>query len=141
MNPEDIKKLNTYFYDEVFRRKHVDALDELLSDDFMEHIPAPGQKTDRQGAKTFIAHMLQAFPDLDFEIESQIAEGDSIAVVGSMTGTHSGEFLGVPPSNRKVNVMVMDAARVGSDGKVTDHWGLIDVPTLMAQVGVTSMAK
>jgi len=140
MNPEDIKKLNTYFYDEVFRRKHLDALDELLSDDFMEHIPAPGQKTDRQGAKTFIAHMLQAFPDLDFEIESQIADGDSIAVVGNMTGTHSGEFLGVPPSNRKVNVMVMDAARV-SDGKFTDHWGLIDVPTLMAQVGVTSMAK
>ena len=141
MNPEDIKKQNTYFYEEVFRRKHVDALDELLSDDFMEHIPAPGQKTDKQGAKTFIAHMLQAFPDLDFEIEDQIAEGDSIAVVGNMTGTHSGEFLGVPASNRKVNVMVMDQARVGSDGKVTDHWGLVDVPTLLAQVGVASMAK
>jgi steroid delta-isomerase-like uncharacterized protein len=138
MHPEDIKKLNTYFYDEVFRRQNVDAIDELLSDDFMEHIPAPGQSTDRDGAKMFIAHMLQAFPDLDFEIESQIAEGDSIAVVGNMTGTQSGEFLGVPATNRKVKVMVMDTSRVSEDGKFTDHWGLIDVPTLMTQVGVSS---
>jgi steroid delta-isomerase-like uncharacterized protein len=140
MSSEDVKKLNMYFYDEVFRRKNVDAVDDLLSDDFVEHIPAPGQKTDRNGAKSFIAHMLQAFPDLDFEIENQIVDGESIAVVGSMTGTHSGEFLGVPASGRKVNVMVMDTALI-SDGKITDHWGLIDVPTLMTQVGMAPPTK
>ncbi len=137
MQAEDIKKLNHYFYDEVFRRQHVDAIDELLTDDFVEHIPAPGQRTDREGAKTFIAHMLQAFPDLDFEIENEIAEGDTIAVVGRMMGTHSGEFLGVPASGRRVNVTVMDTSRV-RDGKFSDHWGLVDVPTLMEQVGMAS---
>jgi len=135
MNTADIKKLNQYFYDEVFRRQHVDAIDELLTDDFVEHIPAPGQTPDRAGAKKFINHMVQAFPDLDFRIESEIAEGDTIAVVGTMTGTHNGEFLGVPATGRKVNVMVMDTSRV-RDGKFSDHWGLVDVPTLMDQVGM-----
>lgn len=135
MHADDVKKLNEYFYDEVFRRQHVDAIDELLTDDFVEHVPAPGQATNRQGAKSFIGHMLQAFPDLDFEIEKQIAEGDTIATVGTMTGTHRGEFLGVPATGRKVRVSVMDASRV-RDGRFSDHWGLVDVPTLMEQVGM-----
>ena len=137
MQAEDIKKLNQYFYEEVFRRQHVDAIDELLTDDFVEHIPAPGQATDRQGAKMFIGHMLQAFPDLDFEIESQIAEGDTVAAVGTMTGTHRAEFLGVPGTGRKVSVAVMDTSRV-RDGKFSDHWGLVDVPALLTQVGIQS---
>lgn len=139
MHAEDIKKLNEYFYDEVFRRQHVNAIDDLLTDDFVEHLPAPGHGADRQGAKTFIGHMLQAFPDLDFQIENQIVEGDMIAVVGQMTGTHRGEFLGVPATGRKVNVTVMDTSKV-RDGKFSDHWGLVDVPTLMNQVGMASPA-
>jgi predicted SnoaL-like aldol condensation-catalyzing enzyme len=46
----DLKKLNEHFYDEVFRRHHVEAIDDLLTDDFVEHTPAPGQATDRRGA-------------------------------------------------------------------------------------------
>jgi steroid delta-isomerase-like uncharacterized protein len=140
MNTADIKKLNQYFYDEVFRRQHVDAIDELLTDDFVEHIPAPGQAPDRQGAKKFISHMLQAFPDLDYDVKSEIAEGDMLAIVGVMKGTHSGEFLGVPGSGRKANVTVMETSRV-RDGKFSDHWGLVDVPTLMQQVGMPSPTR
>jgi len=135
MHAEDLKKLNEHFYDEVFRRGHVDAIDELLTDDFVEHTPAPGQATDRQGAKDFIGQMLRAFPDIDFAIELQIAEGDTIAAVTTMTGTHTSEFLGVPATGRRVSVMGMDTGRV-RDGKFSDHWGLVDVPELMTQLGV-----
>ena len=135
MSAEDLKKLNNHFYDEVFRRRHLDAVDELLTDDFVEHTPAPGQATDRQGAKDFIGQMLQAFPDLNFEIENQIAEGDTVAAVGTMTGTHNSDFLGVPATGRRVSVAVMDTGRV-REGRFTDHWGLVDVPGLMAQLGV-----
>jgi steroid delta-isomerase-like uncharacterized protein len=139
MNAADIKKLNEYFYDEVFRRRNVDAVDELLTDDFMEHIPAPGQGTDRQAAKGFIGQMLQAFPDLDLTIENQIAEGDTVAAVATMTGTHKGDFLGAPATGRQVSVTFMDTARV-RDGKFSDHWGLVDLPTLMEQMGVPAKA-
>jgi len=137
MQAEDLKKLNEHFYDEVFRRRHVDAIDDLLTDDFVEHTPAPGQATDRQGAKNFIGQMLQAFPDLDFAIESQIAEGDTVAAVATMTGTHRAEFLGMPATGRRVSVQVMDTGRV-RNGRFYDHWGLVDTPALMAQLGVAS---
>ena len=128
MHAEDLKKLNDHFYDEVFRRRHVDAVDELLTDDFVEHTPAPGQAADRQGAKDFIAQMMQAFPDLDFSIDNQIAEGDTVAAVGTMTGTHQAEFLGVPATGRKVPSRSCTASRV-RDGKFSDHWALSTYPS------------
>jgi len=140
MSAEDLKKLNDHFYDEVFRRRHLDAVDELLADDFVEHTPAPGQATDRQGAKDFIGQMLQAFPDLNFEIENQIAEGDTVAAVVTMTGTHNSDFLGVPATGRRVSVAVMDTGRV-REGRFTDHWGLVDVPELMAQLSAAPPAR
>lgn len=140
MNTDDLKKLNEHFYDEVFRRRHVEAVDELLTDDFVEHTPAPGQGTDRTAARNFIAQMLEAFPDLDFTIEHQIAEGDTVAALVMMSGTHRSEFLGVPATGRKVNVQVMDTGRV-RDGKFYDHWGLVDTPQLMAQLGVESPSR
>jgi steroid delta-isomerase-like uncharacterized protein len=138
MHAEDLKKLNEHFYDEVFHRRHLDAVDELLTEDFVEHTPAPGQGADRRGAKDFIGQMLQAFPDLEFTIENQIAEGDMIAAVGMMSGTHQAEFLGVAATGRRVSVAVMDTGRV-RDGRFSDHWGLVDVPALMAQLGVPPM--
>jgi steroid delta-isomerase-like uncharacterized protein len=140
MSAEDLKKLNDHFYDEVFRRRHLDAVDELLADDFVEHTPAPGQATDRQGAKDFIGQMLQAFPDLNFEVENQIAEGDTVAAVVTMTGTHNSDFLGVPATGRRVSVAVMDTGRV-REGRFTDHWGLVDVPELMAQLSAAPPAR
>ena len=137
MQAEQLKQLNERFTDEVFRRRRVDAVDDLLTDDFVEHTPAPGQATDRQGAKDFIGMMLQAFPDLDFSIDRQVAEGDTVASVGMMTGTHKGEFMGVPATGRTVSVQVMDTGRV-RNGRFSEHWGLVDVPALMGQLGMPS---
>ena len=134
MRAGDLTKINEHFYDEVFRHRNVSALDELLTDDFVEHIPVPGQDPGRQGAKDFIGQLLQAFPDLDLEIERQIVQGDTVAAVVRLEGTHQGEFLGVPPSGRKVSIKVMDMIRV-RDGKLCDHWGLADFGGLMAQQG------
>jgi steroid delta-isomerase-like uncharacterized protein len=135
MQAEDLKKLNQRFNDEVFGRKNINAIDELLTDDFVEHTPAPGQATDRQGAKDFIGIMLQAFPDLNFTIDRQIAEGDTVASVGKMTGTHKAPFMGVPATGKKVSIQVMDTGRVRG-GKFSEHWGMVDVPAMMTQLGV-----
>jgi len=135
MRTEDLKKLNERFNDEVFRRQNINAIDELLTDDFVEHTPAPGQGTDRQGCKDFIAMMMQAFPDVDFTIEAQIAEGDTVSSIGRMTGTHQGAFMGIPATGRKIDIPVMDTGRV-RDGRFSEHWGLVDVSAMMTQLGV-----
>ena len=135
MQAQDLKKLNDQFYEQVFRRRDVNAVDKLLTDDFVEHTPAPGQATDRKGAKDFIGQMLQAFPDLDFTIDNQIAEGDTVSAVATMTGTHRGDFMGVPATGKKVTVQTVDIGRVRG-GKFSEHWGLVDVPSMMSQLGV-----
>ena len=135
MGSEDLKQLNQRFNDEVFRRKRIDAIDEMLTDDFVEHMPAPGQATDREGAKDFMRQMVQAFPDLDFVTENQIAEGDMVSSIGKMTGTHKADFMGVPATGKKISVPVMDTGRV-RNGKFSEHWGLVDVPIMMTQLGV-----
>ncbi len=136
MKPQDLKTLNERFLDEVFRNRNVDAIDELLADDFVEHILFPGQAEGKQGTKEFIGQMLDAFPDLEFEVEAEIAEGDMIASQMVMTGTHQGEFAGIPATGRKVSVHFMDMGRV-RNGKFSDHWGLADTGALMAQLGVS----
>ena len=135
MRGDDLKKLNEYFYDEVFRRRNVDAIDELLTEDFVEHIPAPGQSTGRQGAKDFIGQVLQAFPDLELEVENQIVEGENVAAVLRMTGTHRAAFVGIPATGKKISVHVLDIGRV-RDGRFSDHWGLADISNLIVQLGV-----
>ena len=135
MGSEDLKQLNQRFNDEVFRRKRIDAIDEMLTDDFVEHTPAPGQATDREGAKDLTRQMLQAFPDLDVVVENQIAEGDMVSSIGKMTGTHKADFMGVPATGKKISVPVMDTGRV-RNGKFSEHWGLVDVPAMMTQLGV-----
>ena len=136
MGSDDLKQLNQRFNDEVFRRNRIDAIDEMLTDDFVEHMPAPGQATNREGAKDFMRQMVQAFPDLDFVMENQIAEGDMVSSIGKMTGTHKAGFMGVPATGRKISVPVMDTGRV-RNGKFSEHWGLVDVPAMMTQLGVT----
>lgn len=135
MHAEDLKKLNEHFYDEVFGRRHIEAIDELLTDDFIEHTPAPGQATDRQGTKDFIGKLLQALPDLRLRIENQTAEGDMIATVVRMSGIHTSEFMGVPATGRRFSVIVMDTGRV-RDGRFSEHWGLVDTSALMTQLGM-----
>jgi steroid delta-isomerase-like uncharacterized protein len=139
MNTKELKTLNERFLDEVFRNRNVDAIDDMLTDDFVEHILFPGQAEGRQGTKEFIGQMLDAFPDLEFQVENEIAEGDMVASEMVMTGTHQAEFVGIPPTGRKISVHFMDMARVRG-GQFSEHWGLADTGSLMAQLGVTPPA-
>lgn len=134
MTVDELKKINEHFYDEIFRRRNVDAIDDLLTDDFVEHNPAPGQSPDREGAKQLIGQVLAAFPDLELEVEREVAEGDTVATALRFTGTHQGEFAGMPPTGRRVNVAVNEVSRF-HDGRCAEHWGVVDMAGLMAQLG------
>jgi steroid delta-isomerase-like uncharacterized protein len=123
MSEQENKALNERFFAEVFNGHNVDAIDELLSEDFIEHAEFPGFTQDREGAKQFFAAFFQAFPDLTAEIEDMVASGDRVGIRSTFRGTHQGDFLGVPATGRQVAVGNMDIVRV-VDGKATDHWGI-----------------
>jgi predicted ester cyclase len=80
--------------------------------------------------------MLAAFPDLHHTIEQELVVGDMIASVVTARGTHRGEFLGIPPTGRPVQFMVLGLDRV-VDGRVVEHWALADWLGIIHQVGAT----
>jgi steroid delta-isomerase-like uncharacterized protein len=112
---EDNKQLMQRFVEEVINKKNVDVVDQLVAEDFVEHVPFPGQGTGREGLKHIISTFLSAFPHIHWIIEEQIAEGQKVVSRFTMTGTYYGEFLGIPLTGKLVKMwgVVIDAVKGG----------------------------
>jgi steroid delta-isomerase-like uncharacterized protein len=114
----------------------VDGFDELVADDFVEHEELPGLEPTRDGVKTFFRMQLAAFPDLRMHAEDVVADGPKVVVRVRFTGTHTGDFLDMPATGRNVDVQLIDIFSFGDDGRVSEHWGVMDQLTMLVQLGV-----
>jgi steroid delta-isomerase-like uncharacterized protein len=131
--PEDPKSLIRRLYDEV-SAGNLAALDELLSDDVIEHEQFPGLEPNKEGVKQFFAMFRSAFPDLRMEPHEMLAEGDLVCARMTVTGTHQGEFRGVPPTGKRIEMEGIDIVRT-RDGQAIEHWGVMDTMAMMQQLG------
>jgi predicted ester cyclase len=113
----------------------IEATGEYIDGACIDHSAPPGLPAGLEGTKVIFRMIRAGFPDHDAVIHHQIAEGDMVATYKSFTGTHQGEFLGVPPTGRRATIRVMDFVRV-RDGKIVDHWNVLDIAGLMQQLGV-----
>ena len=80
--------------------------------------------------------LLGAFPDFQMEVEDVIASGDKAVARVQVTGTHQGEFMGIPATGKSATVKLIDITRFGDDGLAREHWGVVDQLALMQQLGV-----
>jgi steroid delta-isomerase-like uncharacterized protein len=135
VSPEDNNALVRRFVDEVQSGGNTDLIDEICSAEFVNHSAPPGLPADREGIKILTAMFKGAFPDSYFSVEDMIAEGDKVVTRKTFHGTHEGEFMGIPPSGRTVNVSLIDIVRI-SDGRVVEHWSVGDNLGMMQQLGV-----
>ncbi len=124
------------FYEEVIGGGQIDLVDELTTEDLVDHEQGlPGQPPGREGVKFFINAMRGAFPDIRAKaIEPTLVHGDLEAAHVVLTGTHRGELMGVAATNRSVEFETLDIIRV-EGGRVAEHWGVTDVMSLMQQLG------
>jgi len=129
------KDTMTRFYDEI-SAGNTAIVDELISEDLVEHDEFPGIPQTRDGVKQFFEMSRAAFPDLKFRIMHMLAEGDMVIAHGVFEGTHEGDFMGVPPTGQRVSVPIADVVRFGSDGRAVEHWGVTDTGMMMQQLGV-----
>jgi steroid delta-isomerase-like uncharacterized protein len=131
---ESIKALDLRFMNEVLNEHNLNALSELVAEDFIEQNPAPGQGPGREGLRHILAQQFEAFPDMRWGVEEIVAEGDRVAGWGTWEGTHRGTFMGIPPTGRTVSVeyWTMDYIR---DGKIAESRIIMDVMGLMQQLG------
>ena len=116
------------------------AYGELVADDFVEHNYVPGLPATKEGMLDYFRLILSAFPDLRMDVEDLIAGDDKTVARVKATGTHRGEFMGVPPTGSRVELELIDIMRFDGAGRVSEHWGVADMLSLMQQLGVVPSA-
>lgn len=114
----------------------VAVLGRYLAAAYVDHNPPPfpDLPPGRAGAERAFALALAAFSDFHHVIEDQIAEGDLVVSRIAGTGVHTGEFLGIPPTGRRVSMSGIAIHRV-QDGRIVEHWAQIDALGLLQQLG------
>lgn len=122
------------FVDEVITQGSIDATAQFVWEDVVEQVPFPEQGPGLEGLKDVLRAMRSAFPDLVFSIHEQVSEGDKVASRFEWTGTHQGEFLGVPATGRPVKVWGIVIDRL-VEGRIKDTRIIMDTLGLMIQLG------
>jgi steroid delta-isomerase-like uncharacterized protein len=116
----------------------IDGFGALLADDFVEHEETPGFAPTKDGVLKFFRMYRAAFPDLRMVSEDVVAGGDKVVARVRATGTHDGELMGMPATGKSVDVQLIDIMRFDDDGLVAEHWGVVDMLTMMQQLGVVA---
>ena len=125
-------------YQEIYNSNDLDRLTEVVSEDVLTPNIMPGIPQGLEGAKVAHRLMLAGFPDYQTVIEDMLAEGEKVAARIRMTGTHTGEFMGIPATGKRVKFTGIYIARI-ANGKIVEHWGEEDSVSLLQQLGVLKM--
>jgi steroid delta-isomerase-like uncharacterized protein len=123
-----------HFADEVITQGKIESAAQYAWEDVVEQVPLPGQGPGLDGLKDILRAMRIGFPDIVFSILEQIAEGDKVASRFEWTGTHKGEFLGIPATGRPVNVWGIVIDRL-ENGRIKETRIIMDTLGLMTQLG------
>ena len=120
---------------ELLNAGDVGGFSEHLAEDFVEHEVTPGLAPTKAGVGDFFRMQLAAFPDMHMAVEDVFASGTKVVARVRYTGTNRGEFMGMPASGKSVDVQLIDMFLFGDDGRVREHWGVIDALAMMQQLG------
>ncbi len=125
-------------YQEIYNSNDLEALGEVVSDDLLTPKIMAGIPSGMEGAKAAHRIMLAGFPDYQTVIDDLIAEGDKVAARITMSGTHTGTFMGIPPTGKHISFTGIYIARI-ANGKIVEHWGEEDSISLLQQLGAISL--
>lgn len=134
MSIEENKQAQSRF-GEAINSGNLEKLRDLVSQDVKDHDPAPNQGPGPQGYIDFFNTMRNAFPDMKVEVETLVAAEDKVSFAYILTGTHNGDFMGVPATNKKIKARGMQISRF-RDGKMVERWGSSDELGILKQIGV-----
>ncbi len=136
MSLENSKANMRRFYEEVMNKGNFSVIDELSSDNAIDHSRLPGFPQGKEGTKQLMGMFRSAFPDLKATVEDIVGESDKLIARVTVSGTHKGEFMGIPPTGKSFTINSFDMIRVEPDGKSAEHSGLMDQAGMMQQLGL-----
>ncbi len=139
MSVEENKAVVRRHVEELFNKGDLSVADEIISADYVYHSPLGMEFKGPEGVKQMVAMARDAFPDIHFTIDDMVAEGDVVAVRYTYTGTHKGEYMGIAPTGKKINLTTAIFYRF-VDGKEVEALSYGDTLALFQQLGVSPPA-
>lgn len=130
----DIRDVARQLIEDDLNTGDMAVAERIIAADFVDHTNPPGLQHGLAGHRGIVDIFHAAFPDVRWTIDDMVAEGDRVAMRLTMTGTHRGEFFGIPPTGRRVEVGGTHIVRI-QDDRVAEHWGHNDDLGLMRQLG------
>jgi len=121
-------------YQDIYNSNNLGALGEVLAPDFVPHTLQPGVQPTIEGFKQLHMGTVAAYPDFHVAIEDLIAEGDKVVMRFLITGTHQGDFMGIPPTAVQIRVTGISIFRI-ANGRIVEHWGEEDALGWLQQIG------
>lgn len=110
------------------------GVDQMFAPDAVDHDPAPGQGAGREGFRAFFHTLGAAFPDAHIEPAHMVADDEHVVIAYTLTGTHQGEFQGIAPTGKKIEVRGVQIGRF-ENGQIVERWGASDELGIMRQLG------
>ena len=140
MNEDENKKIVRRFIKETWNERTLDVADELFAADCVTHQLRSGEDSagsprSADSVKREASAWLAGFSDLEFVLEQMIAAGDRVASLCTLRGTHTGPWMGIAPTGRKVSVPIMTIHRI-ANGKIAEDWVLVGSLMLFQQLGL-----
>lgn len=120
---------------EAVNSGNLDVLREVFAPNVVDRDPDPNQGSGPEGFIRFFTGFRAAFPDLNISVEQLVADEDNVAIAYTVTGTHKGDFLGIPATGRSITARGVQIARF-EKGQIVERWGSSDQLGILQQIGI-----
>jgi len=135
MSIEENKAIIHSYFD-MINKHDLTIVDQIISDDYVLHGPGGQDIKGQEVLKQAFIAAIAGFPDLHYQIDDMVAEGDKVAVRYTRTGTHKGDYRGIAPTGKWTKAIGALFYRL-VDGKIVERLGYSDQLTLFQQMGVS----
>jgi predicted ester cyclase len=136
LSTEDKRNVLRRVSGEIFGQGKVEVVEELLAPDFVDHDPLPGISPKRDGIKDLVHLFQTSFPGIEVQPLHLVVEGDKGVDHTRFSGTHAGEFMGIPATGKRIDTSVIVISMLGPDGRITERWQRFGAMQLLQQLGV-----
>ena len=134
------KEIVRRYIEEIINTGKVDSISEFIDKDYVEEYNEKRYQIGIEGAIQHVLGVRKTYPDLKLEIKQQICEGEWVATSYVMTGTHSGEWMGIKPTFKKVRISGINLDRV-VNGKIVEHSGAANMLEPLIEIDAISLNK
>lgn len=139
MSAADNRALLEEYLNDIWVGRDPGAIERFVAPDYQRHMSPTAPPLDALSQIERIKGFQAAFPDISFTLEHVIAGDEGLAFHGTMRGTHTGEFLGIPPTNKTFEIHLVDFMWI-EDGKIVEQWGGPDMLDMARQLGASITA-